>query len=372
MKPRRIALPFYFVILVSMSSALPVVFAQAQIDKNVSKDAMLGGIVRDVIAPAYRELNARCRLMTNSFAQFNTHPDAGSLDKARQAWLETLLAARRIQWLQSGPVADREFLASLYYSRVTPPEIEAAVHATQPINDAYIQEIGPMARGLFAIEYLLYGRKTYPPTDPKTATTALLAGFSQPTADRRKQLLLALAQDLEHKSAQLVNDWSATAADSPAAKFISGGQQTLNVLVNELAHFVEQVEEQHVHFVLVLPNPVARQMDRIENSSSDSSQQSLVEMLEGVEKLFHAKGADSLRAYVAKINPSLDARLNEKLDRAFAAVRAIKAPLEQQVQTDRKPVEASYDKLHDLELFCKVDLASTLGVTITFNSTDGD
>jgi len=372
MNPRRLALPCSLVVLISVLGFFQSLRAQAPAGKAVSKEAMLRAVVRDVILPGYRDLNAKCQLMTNAFGDFSKHPDADSLQKARQTWLEALLAARRVQWIQSGPVADREFLASFYYSRITPPRIEGAVQSAQPINGAYIEEIGPSARGMFALEYLLFGRKTFPPSDSKAATATLLAGFSQPTANRRQQLLLTFAQDLEIKSALLVNDWSASGSGSAAGKFISGGQQTLNVLVNDLARFVEQVEEQRVHFILVLPNPIARQMDRIENSSSDSSHKNVVALIEGVETLFHGKDTDSLQSYLAKINPSLISVLNTRLDASLAAARAIKAPLEEQVQTDRKPVETTYDKLHELELFCKVDLASSLGVTITFNSNDGD
>ena len=72
------------------------------------------------------------------------------------------------------------------------------------------------------------------------------------------------------------------------------------------------------------------------------------------------------------LNAPLAERLKAGLETGIAALQTVGAPLEQAVQADRAPVQNAYEKTHALEVLCQADLASALGVTLTFNSGDGD
>src|SRR6185503_11246571 len=110
-----------------------------------------------------------------------------------------------------------------------------------------------------------FGRKTNP-AETNEATTSVLERFSRAEAPRRRQYVLTLAHDLETKAGQLAKDWTAAGDQSAAAKFVAGGQDSLNRVVNHLAQIVEQVAEQRINFVLQLPHPISRQFDRVEGS----------------------------------------------------------------------------------------------------------
>jgi predicted lipoprotein len=64
--------------------------------------------------------------------------------------------------------------------------------------------------------------------------------------------------------------------------------------------------------------------------------------------------------------------VSQRYTEALAAVRALEAPLERVVTTDRATLAAAAQATKALELALKVDLASALGVTITFQTGDGD
>ena len=135
---------------------------------------------------------------------------------------------------------------------------------------------------------------------------------------------------------------------------------------------VEQVAEQRINFVLELPNPIARQLNRIEGSPSGTSQQTAAALLQGIQKLYRETDGGGLEVYVKHLNAPLAGRLKGELETSVAAIQAIGAPLEQVVPSDRAPVQNAYEKTRALEVLCKADLASALGVTLTFNSSDGD
>src|SRR6185503_1797277 len=102
------------------------------------------------------------------------------------------------------------------------------------------------------------------------------------------------------------------------------------------------------------------------------SQQSVVELLQGTQKLYRGAGGAGLEGYLKGLNAPLAERLRGQFEAAIASVQAIGAPLEQGVTNNRALLEKSNETTRALEVLCKTDLASALGVTITFNSGDGD
>jgi hypothetical protein len=299
-------------------------------------------------------------------------PDPESLEKARQAWVAALLASRQIQWLQTGPIADHEYLSSFYYAKVLAVRIESVVNSSRAIDDSYLGELGATTKGMFALEYVLFDRKGRPPAEGNPSTATVLETFSSAESLRRGQYVLALARDLETKAGQLASDWAASGEQSAAAKFIAGGQDSLNRVVNHLAQFIEQIAEQRINFVLQLPHPIALQLDRIEGSASGTSQQSLVALLHGAQKLYRSADGGGLESYVKHLNAPLAERLKGQFESAIAAIESIGAPLEQVVPVNPASVQNAQDKTRALEVLCKADLASVLGVTLTFSSNDGD
>jgi uncharacterized protein len=72
------------------------------------------------------------------------------------------------------------------------------------------------------------------------------------------------------------------------------------------------------------------------------------------------------------LNDPLEKRVQEQFEAALAAARAVAGPLEQAAVDRRASLQNAYDQVHALEILLKVDVASALGVTLTFSSTDGD
>jgi len=344
---------------------------QSAIAQSVTKDVLLRNMVRDVIVPGYQELAAKTHALTVVVDEFGKNPTQDSLEQARKAWVATLLASRQIQWLQTGPIADREYIASFCYAKVLPARMNEVLDSSRAIDDSYLGELGATAKGMFALEYLLFGRKSNP-DETNSATASVVELFSRAESTRRRQYVLALAQDLETKAGQLAKDWTASGDQGAAAKFVAGGQDSLNRVVNHLAQLVELVAEQRINFVLQLQPPIARQFDRVECSASGASLNSAAALLQGAQKLYQGTGGTGLEAYLKNLNAPLAVRSKGVFETAIVAVQGIGAPLEDAVPKSRAAVEDAYQKTRALEVLCKTDLASALGVTITFTSGDGD
>jgi hypothetical protein len=294
------------------------------------------------------------------------------LAKARQAWVSALLASRQIQWVQTGPIADREYLAAFYYFKVLPGRMEMVLTNSRAVDGVLLEEYGATARGMFALEYLLFNAPVPRPAGGTPPVATAPARFSGTEGARRHQYAQTLAQDLEAKASQLAADWTASGEQSAAAKFIAGGQQSVNSLVNQIAQFVEQIVEQRLNFVLLLPGPIEQQLDRIEGSRSGTSQRSLVAQFQGVQKVFHAPNGGRLDGYVRSLSEPVATRLKQSFEASIAILQDLGVPLEQLLPDKTASVQKAYEQTRQLEVLLKTDLASVLGVTLTFNSTDGD
>jgi predicted lipoprotein len=335
---------------------------------RVTREAVLRDTVGKVIAPASRELLAKSRDLTNALGGLGFSSSADALTKARQAWMATMLAARVVQGYEAGPLTDRDAAAAFSFSQILPGRITGVLNSTRPLTATHVEELGSPAKGLFALEYLLFGPRTTETGAAKAASPADM--LASPQGSRLVAYLKLLAHDLEARAAHVAGDWSA--ADGAAKQFIAGGQESINTLVNQLAMHLEVAAENRLGFVLRLPEPIARQYQRVECSASGSSQQSVRALISGIERYYRGGDGAGLDDLVNQLNPALARRIEAQFAATLFAVDLLAAPLEDVVVKDRAALQDAYDKARALEILFKVDLASTLGVTITFSSNDGD
>jgi hypothetical protein len=339
----------------------------------ISKEAILQQTAANVIQSSYEDLASKCGELKQQIDGLAAARTRAALARAQEAWTAAMLAARKIQACKAGPLAEREYASTFYYWQVLPVRVESVLASTRALDESYLDELGATTKGLFALEYLLFERA---PNSSSANTNAappepeLLAGTNAP---RRCQFLGALARNVLARATALADDWRKSGGQSARTRFAAGGQQTVNLLVNQLAADLENIAEDHLHLLLQLPNPIARQLDRIEGSRSGTSLKALLARLAGIRELYCGGAGPGLDDYLRSLNQPLAQRVEEKFAAAVTQSQAIGSPLEEAMMTShRGSVERAYEAVRDLELLFKVDLASALGVTITFNSNDGD
>lgn len=338
------------------------VLGQSAAPETFSRERMLEDLATNVLASGWQEIGQKCRDLTNCLEQLINSPNETTLNKAREAWLAASQASTRMRSFQAGPMADREWSSTFNYWKVLPTRIEGVLHSSGKVDQAFLDNLGCETKGLFAIEYLLF----------QETPTNLVARLSAGNSERTCSYLLAVAREVAAQAARIADDWTTAETSGARRKFASGGQQSVNLLVNQLAKCLEDVSDNHLHFVLVLPNPISRQLYRVERSCSHTSLQGVLATLEGAQQLVQGNGGLGLRDALKQVNPSLEKRVADQFDVTIGSVRALGAPLEQVVVNNRKALENAYEKARALEILIKVDVVSSLGVTLTFSSSDGD
>jgi predicted lipoprotein len=75
---------------------------------------------------------------------------------------------------------------------------------------------------------------------------------------------------------------------------------------------------------------------------------------------------------VRTVAPAIDKRVRERLTAVNSLIAKLGVPLERLVQTQPEQLLQARDAVKELEVSLKVDVASALGVTLTFQMGDGD
>jgi predicted lipoprotein len=110
----------------------------------------------------------------------------------------------------------------------------------------------------------------------------------------------------------------------------------------------------------------------IEGWPSGVSTDILAALVQGTERFYAGGGSLSLADLVAAVAPAVEPRVRVAFADALAAIRRIGSPVEVAAVANRPAVELAARIAKTLEVALKVDLASALGVTLTFTSGDGD
>ena len=329
--------------------------------ERISKQAALAGITRGVLLPGYAELTASCAALAKAADELHSSPSVTSLKKTQEAWVTALLAWRRTQSFVRGPVTDLNVYGRLQFWPLRPDSVDRVLRDKRPIDATYVEALGANAVGLFPLEKLLF--------DP-AQDAALLAAFTGPQGERRRTYVRALAHELEKKARVAEDAWKGPAGYGE--KFEAGGQTSFNLLINDLLEAVEVGAQGRLHLLVEWNSGNVLRREVVEGGVSASSQQALLSLLLGAEERFNGGSGVGVDDYLRTLSAPTTDRVKVQFQKAIAAVRAIDAPLDQAMTARPLVVGRALDECRTLEILLKVEVASTLGVTLTFKSADGD
>ena len=184
------------------------------------REQVLSELVAKVIIPSYEELVRRATLLRERAAERTGLPlPPRDPEPVRGAWRETLLALKRTYAFRSGPVDEQALAMRAGYSPIRTESIDQLARAAEAdaggrsggpaLNAESIERAGAAAKGLFALEYLLFD-------GDRSAGHRLLAGALAEDVERRARAVLRAAQE----------------QDLPR-RIGEGGQQALGRLAND-------------------------------------------------------------------------------------------------------------------------------------------
>ena len=325
------------------------------------REDVLQGLVENVVVPNTLEVAVQSRNLQGAVASLAAAPNTAGLLASRTQWKQALLAWKRAYAFRNGPIVETNGLLRAIYWPPRPAAIDGLLSGSQPVDEASVETWGVDRRGLFALEYLLFS--------PGTSNETHAASFSGSNGERKARLIRGLADNVVRYG----NAAAARMGDGKAfsVAFAQGGQGSVNKLVGQMSDTVENVVAARLTRVSGFAKSGLLKPAEVEGSSSQMSQQVALAYLEATERLYvgSEKGLGDL---VKASSPTFDALLRASFTQAIDSVRRLAAPLEEVAKRDLASLDAAAASVKRLELAIRTELASALGVTLTFSSGDGD
>jgi hypothetical protein len=342
-------------------------------DEAALRREVLAHLAGEVIVPAHDELAAAADELAGAVADLCDAPAAAALTAARDRWTRTRGAWSVTGAWAFGPLVEQMAAGPLDFWPVRVDTVEAAI--TTPaspaaIDAAYLAGLGTSAKGLPALEYLLFG-------DPPDAA-AVLAAL---TDGKRCAYAVVLAADIAARTGDLAAGWRVhadelTTAGRGSAVYASE-QAALDALVNAA------IEDLYAIVKTRLDRPLGNLTGSdpdpalLESRFSGEAAAGIAGALDGFAATYFGAdgepgGAPGLGALVAARDARLDERIAAQYDLARAALAAIPPPLATALTADRAAVQTARDEIDALRRLIKLDLASLLGVTLSLSDNDGD
>lgn len=174
----------------------------------------VGGVHKQWFAPRARDFETEAAQLESRFqAACNGQPTSEALSELRRHWQRTALAWDRLAGVAIGPMLSRRSARQIDFWPIRPDAIVRAIQAA-PSNLAALERVGTPAKGLGALEWILWSRKEAL-GQGACGYAALLAGELHLEA----QALGAAFQDLARRDweaepqqaeagmAEIVNQW---------------------------------------------------------------------------------------------------------------------------------------------------------------------
>ena len=283
---------------------------------------------------------------------FADRRDGTGDDAARRAWREVAIAWSALSAVSTGPLIVRRSARRVDFHPVRVPLIERAI-AQAPTGEHAMERIGTAAKGLGALEWLLWSREA-PRNLPARAYALELAHDLRREAD-------AVAAEFETAASRPLDDESVMTWFAEIVNQWIGGLEQLR-----LQRLVRPVQEARARGARapIPERPLAR-IDAAERAARWQSLQALAVL-----------GSDPVPVGgqgLVPIETFLRGRgLNPLADRLRAAVQTADAAVQAAGGDQPAPMTRAAGALRALERLAEADVAPKLEVRLGFSDADGD
>jgi predicted lipoprotein len=337
--------------------------------ESFDRTALLAHYAKNIIIPAYNNLAEKTSVLQKAANTFREKHTEANLQNLRKAWEDAILSWQNANHFNFGPAGEEGLRKGLLEEIGTFPIASSKIEASVNAGQWNTSDFNRNARGLLAIEYLLYGENQ--------TVSALLAEFS--VAPKRSEFLLALAEDVNKRVRSVSDAWITYQADFVKNAGTDAGS-SISMLYNEFLRSHEALK----NFKLGIPlgkrvSQVKTEPQLVEAYFSGSSLELLDAHFNAIVNLWYGNATVNGPGFKAYLENTVGGKelifaTETQLNVANLALSALpKTPnMAEQIKSSPAKLASLHTELQKLTRFFKSDMSSLLGIAITFSSGDGD
>ncbi|GAA3508136.1 hypothetical protein GCM10022393_18330 [Aquimarina addita] len=333
------------------------------------RSAQLTNIYNNEISVLTKAFINETELLQQSAITFQQSTTSENLDATIALWKSSQSLWKQLELYDVGAIENTFISSEINFWPTNEIFINDNISGTATINEALITSLGASSKGISAIEYLLFSGDE---------NTQILNSFTtSENAERRKQYLTGLTQNLSAKSKELNDHWENYEEDftSSLENGISGTQ---NQMINAMITLIEEI------IITKLGNPLGDtnggiiEAERLEGYYSEFSKEIIEQHVISLERCYLGDfsqtpfriGFDDF--LILSGREILANQISDQFAVCKEELASISGSLEDEIIKNPDAVNDLKDTFRDLLVLVKVDMANILGSTITFNDNDGD
>jgi len=341
------------------------------------KESVLKNLGDNLIVPTYKEFTVDSDSLRSKCLAFCTTPNATTLTTAQDAWKKAKLSWKLSEIFNNFGPGETLFIYTLIdYPSINTTKIESNIStpvSSSLIDSAYIETRSSTAKGLTAIEYLLFDR-----TDNNTVITNYTSASN---FNNRKEYLTQLSKNLHYKASLIYNSW-APEKDNYVTEFKTNPKNdiygSLSLLINSLVHQVDVIKTVRIGTPLGKTTGTAAP-NYVEAYYSSYSFECLKAHYLSVQYIMTGTGYGSMNGNGINVLMNNSAQKRTTYNAILANVITdlnytlnIPVSLEQAAQENNTEANALYDSAKQLVKLLKSDMCAELNIAVTFSDSDGD
>ncbi len=347
----------------AIASAAP---AFAQEDDGFSNSVL--SVVEGAIRPGFAEYSSQTSALVPAVDSLCAQPSVQTLEASRTAFADTLAAWSRIEFFRFGPtIVDNRLERTLFWPdpkgiglrQVQAVLAEEAADASDPDR---LADKSVALQGLAALEFLLHG--------------AGAEGLSTGEADYRCAYAKAISTNLDIIASEMTGEWSADdlaiVNPGPENTVYRDHSEALLEIVQTLTTGYEAIGEYKLRSMIRETADEARPRRAVFRRSQQTAAV-LRENIAGLQSIWEAAGfADLLTERGG--DPRIAGSVEFEMANANRTVEGLAEPIEQTAKSDEGWGALNYLAITMTSLRGAIGdrLAAELGLTLGFNSMDGD
>lgn len=339
-------------------------------DDSFNRAAMLENYADNLIIPAYNDLQTRVNALNAAVNTLTTTVSEANLAAARNAWKDAYISWQYANAYNFGPAGEAGLTKSLIEEIGTFPVSESKIDGAITNGTSNFTDFNRDARGFLAVEYLLFGKVN--------STTPVLESLQN--ANYRNYLKGA-AENVKSRVDAVVSAWSTYRNEFVSNAGTDAGS-SVSALYNEWVKSFESIKNFKVALPLGLrPGQVTTEPARVEAYYSGRSVEMLKAHFDAIEDIWYGRsndGQDGIGFYEYLQAVEGGNALIAATEAQLALIKNALNPLSdtprfsEQITTAPQPIDNLHTQLQNHIRFFKGDMASLLGIAITYASGDGD
>lgn len=331
---------------------------------DFDRGAMLVDLNTQVIQNAYSSNQAAFEQLDLDANQFYAEPTNLSLANLRESFRSAYLQFQHLKMFNFGYFESYEIRKAINTYPTDTAKIQSNIN-----TGAYHLELAEnvQAIGLPALDYLLFGRND---------SDVLLSFTTDTDASNRLSYLTAVTLKMKNEIKAAAEAWSTESQDFVQT---TGNDATgsTNILFNAFVQDIELLKNAKIGIPAGNQTGGSTLPNYAEAFFSDLSIELAIENVKALKNCFLGNNSIGFDDYIrdvesADVQISLADQIASKFDDCEQALISVGAPLSERVNSDNASVQVAYTEIKSLVTYVKTDMASALGLLITFSDNDGD